>query len=242
MKRYIIAGSIVFLAVLATTFPARVAYEQFAPPDLSLTGISGSVWSGTAAEGLAAGAYLRNLTWKIKPTSIFSGQLAYRVSAQPAAGQIDTDVAVAMDGSLTLSQLSGSVPLDLVHEALQQAGIGGELTLEFARLVLRDGLPVDVEGTVTVTNFFVPNLSSARLGDYRAEFYTENQSVMANVTDTAGVLEVAGVVTLAPDRSYSLLGDVGARPAAPPSVTRQLEFLGSPDERGMRQFRFEGSL
>jgi len=242
MKRYIIAGSIVFLAVLATTFPARVAYNQFAPPDLSLTGISGSVWNGAAAEGLAAGAYLRNLTWKIKPASIFSGQLAYRVSAQPAAGQIDTDVAIALDGSLTLSNLSGSVPLDFVHAAFQQAGIGGELTLDFARLVLRDGLPVDVEGSVTVTNFFVPNLSSARLGDYRAQFYTENESVMANVTDTAGVLEVAGVVTLAPDRSYSLIGDVGARPAAPPSVTRQLEFLGSPNERGMRPFRFEGSL
>jgi len=242
MKRYIIAGLIVFVAVLVTTFPARVAYNQFAPPDLNLTGISGSVWNGTAAEGLAAGVYVRKLTWKVKPTSIFAGQLAYRVSAQPAAGQIDTDVAVAMDGALTLSDLSGAVPLDLVHEALQQAGIGGELSLEFARLVLRDGLPVDVEGSVSVTNFFVPTLSSARLGDYRAEFYTDNGSVMANVTDTAGILEVAGVVTLAPDRSYSLIGDVGARPAAPPSVTRQLEFLGSPDESGMRPFRFEGSL
>ncbi len=170
MKRYIIAGLIVFLAVLVTTFPARVAYNQFAPPDLSLTGISGSIWNGAAAEGLAAGAYVRNITWKIKPASILTGQIAYRVSAEPAAGQVDTDVAVSMDGSLTLSDLRGSVPLDLVHEAFQQAGIGGELTLEFARLVMRGGLPVDVEGRVTVTNFYVPNLSSARLGDYQAEF------------------------------------------------------------------------
>jgi len=242
MKRYIIAGLIVFLAVLVTTFPARVAYNQFAPPDLSLTGISGSVWSGSAAEGLAAGAYLRNLSWKLRPASILTGQLAYRVSAQPAAGQIDTDVAVALDGTLTLSALTGSVPLDLLHQAFQQAGIGGDLSLNFARLVLRNGLPADVEGNVAVTNFYVPDLSSARLGDYRADFYTENGSVMADVTDTSGVLEVKGVVTLAPDRSYSLIGNVGARPAAPPSVTRQLEFLGSPDGNGMRPFRFEGSL
>ncbi|MGI9202559.1 MAG: type II secretion system protein N [Woeseiaceae bacterium] len=242
MKRYIIAGLIVFLAVLVTTFPARVAYKQFAPPDLSLTGISGSIWKGSAAEGLAGGAYLRNLTWKIKPASILTGQLAYQVSAQPAAGQIDTNVAVGLDGALTLSALTGSVPLDLVHEAFQQAGIGGDLSLDFARLEMRNGLPADVEGSVTVTNFFVPNLSSAQLGDYRADFYTDNGTVMGDVADTSGVLEVNGVVTLAPDRSYSLIGNVGARPEAPPSVTRQLEFLGSPDEKGMRPFRFEGSL
>lgn len=242
MKRYIFAGLIVFLAVLVTTFPARVAYNQFAPPDLSLTGISGSIWNGSAAEGLAAGAYLRNLTWKIKPASILSGHLAYSVSAQPAAGQIDTDVAVALDGSLTLSALTGTVPLDFVHYAFQQAGIGGDLSLDFARLVLRNGLPEDVDGNITVTNFFVPELSSARLGDYRADFQTDNGTVMAEVVDTSGVLEVNGIVTLAPDRSYSLIGNVGARPSAPPSVTRQLEFLGSPDAEGMRPFRFEGSL
>lgn len=242
MKRYIFAGLIVFLAVLATTFPARVAYNQFAPPDLSLTGISGSIWNGSAAEGLAAGAYLRNLTWQIQPASILSGQLAYRVSAQPAAGQIEANVAVALDGALTLSAMTGSMPLDLVHEAFQQAGISGDLALDFARLVLRNGLPEDVEGNVTVTNFFVPELSSARLGDYRAEFHTDSGTVTAEVTDTSGVLEVNGVVTLAPDRSYSLIGNVGARPSAPPSVTRQLEFLGSPDDKGMRPFRFEGSL
>ena len=44
MKRYIFAGILVLLIVLLVTFPARVAYQWFAPPDLTLSGISGSVW------------------------------------------------------------------------------------------------------------------------------------------------------------------------------------------------------
>jgi hypothetical protein len=51
-----------------------------------------------------------------------------------------------------------------------------------------------------------------------------------------------GTIAISPDRSYSLVGDVAARPGAPPSIEQQLRFLGSADDRGFRQFRFEGQL
>ncbi len=242
MKRYIVAGVLVLLLVLVATFPARVAYQWFAPPDLQLTGISGSIWSGRATEGLAGGAYIRDISWRFKPGALAGGKLAFATTSRPASGTMMTDVAVGLDGSLTLSALSGSVPLDLVHPAFQQNGIRGDLSLAFDTLVLKNGLPVDALGTVTVANVLVPDLSAGVLGDFRADFRTVDGTVTATVDDVSGVLDVAGTIALAPDRSYSLIGEVAARPSAPPSIEQQLRFLGTPDERGMRPFRFEGSL
>lgn len=242
MKRYIFAGLIVFLGVLIVTFPARVAYNWFAPADMQFNGISGSVWNGTAVEGLAAGAYIQDISWRLKPASIFSGKLAFATSSRPASGTLNSDIAVSFDGSLTLSNVSGSVPLDLVHPAFQQNGISGDVSLNFETLLIQNGVPVEAEGSVTVANFFSPVLSAVSVGDFKAEFRTGNGNITGSVDDLSGVLDVSATITILPDRSYQLIGEVAARPGAPPSITQQLQYLGSPDERGFRPFRFEGSL
>ncbi|MDA0680320.1 MAG: type II secretion system protein N [Proteobacteria bacterium] len=242
MKRYILAGLLVFLGVLVSTFPARVAYNWFAPADMHLTGISGSIWNGNAVEALAAGAYIEDISWRLKPASIFSGQLEFSTSAKPAAGTVTTDVGVSLSGVITLSMLSGRLPLNLVHPAIQQNGISGDVNLDFNRLVIRDGLPIDANGTITVSNFFMPDLSSARLGDYTLKFSRTDAGIVANLDDVSGVLDVSGTITLSAEKDYQLIGEVAARTDAPPSVQQQLQFLGTPDERGFRAFRFEGSL
>lgn len=242
MKRYVIAGLLVFIVVLLFTFPARVAYRWFAPPDLQLSGITGSIWSGTAAEGLAGGAYIRDVSWRFKPAALFGGKLAFETSSKPAAGAMNTEVAVGLDGSLTLSGLNGSVPLDLVHEEFQRNGISGDLSLEFESLVIENGIPVSANGTVTVASFFAPDLSAGVLGTYHAVFQSSEPPLAGQVEDLAGVLDIVGTVTVQGDGSYSFVGEVATRPGAPPSIDQQLRFLGSPDERGFRQFRFEGRL
>lgn len=242
MKRYVFAGILVLVIVLLVTFPARVAYQWFAPPDLTLSGISGSIWSGSAAEGLAGGAYIRDINWKLQPSALLSGQLAFDTVSRPASGTMVTRVAVGLDGSLTLSALEGSVPLDLVHPAFQQGGISGDLRLDFETLTLRNGVPIEATGSVIVSDFFARELSAGAIGDFRADFQTTDGAISGVIDDVSGVLDIAGTISLSADRTYSLVGDVASRPGAPPSIEQQLSFLGSPDERGYRQFRFEGSL
>jgi general secretion pathway protein N len=242
MRRYILTGVLVFVGVLVVTFPARVAFNWFAPPDMHLSGISGSVWNGSAAEGLAAGAYIQDIAWRLKPASILSGQLEFATSSKPASGALTSDVAISLDGSLTLSNVSGHIPLDLIHPAFQQNMISGDVSFNFATVVVKNGLPFDIVGNVTVANFFVPELSTASLGDYSADVRKSEAGITAMIDDTSGVLDVSATITLSPDNNYQVLGDVAARPDAPPSIAQQLQLLGSADERGFRSFRFEGSL
>jgi general secretion pathway protein N len=242
MKRLIVPGLIVFLAVLVATFPARVAYNWASPAELQLSGIDGSIWNGSAAEGIAGGAYVRNITWQFSPLSLLSGKLGFKTSSNPGSGSMMTEVAVSPGGNLTLSNLSGNVPLDLVHPAFQQSGIRGDLALHFDTVVISDGIPVIAEGSVTITDFFVPDLSSSRIGDFRADFQTDDGLVVGRVEDLSGVLDVTGTISLHQDRSYSFYGQVAPTPATPPSIVNQLRFLGSANERGQHEFRFEGQL
>ncbi len=73
---------------------------------------------------------------------------------------MNTDVAIGLGGSLALTNLSGNVPLDLVHESFQREGFNGDLGLQFDELVLEDGLPVTANGSITVNDFFSRYLSA----------------------------------------------------------------------------------
>lgn len=242
MKRFIVAGILVFVVVLVVTFPARIAYRWFAPPDVALTGVTGSIWRGGAAEGLAAGAYLRDIRWRLRPASIFSGQLAFETSSNPGAGNLDAVVGIGFDRVLVLKDVAGDVPLDLVHPALSQNGVGGNLQIRFAELQILDGKLLAADGTVRIESLFVPALSAAPLGTFKAVVETSADGIAGTVDDEAGIVDIEGTISFHADGSYALLGNVAARPGAPPSIEEQLRFLGSPDARGMRPFRFEGTL
>lgn len=242
MKRLIIAGIVTFLLVLVATFPAHVAYNWFAPAEIQLSGISGSVWNGQAREGQAAGAYLQNLSWQFKPAALITGKLAFTASGEPAAGHMTTDIAIGLNGNLTLSNFVGSVPLDLVHQTFQQSGIRGDIIMNLENLVIEDRFPIAAQGMISITNLYVPLLSTTPIGDFRADFHSNDGNIVGIVADVDAILDVEGTITLLTDGSYTFIGQVAATAYTPASITTQLVYLGSPDERGKRPFRFEGRL
>jgi hypothetical protein len=59
-KSLLLVGLLTFVAAVILMFPARVAYDWFAPPAVQLSSLEGTIWSGSAAEVSAAGLYLRD--------------------------------------------------------------------------------------------------------------------------------------------------------------------------------------
>jgi general secretion pathway protein N len=241
-KRLIAAGAAALLLGLVVLFPARVAYDWFAPPDVQLSGITGTVWRGRAAEGSAGGFYLGELQWRFRPWSLLVGKAAFSLTANPVSGSLEAGVAVGAGGSLSLSSLDAEVPLRSLDKVLPVRGIEGSLAVRFASLVLEDGVPVEAEGTVVLSNLVVRAVSQAPLGDYRAVFQTGDGGIGGRLEEVSGVVDIAGTLLLRRDRSYSITGQVGVKEGAPPAIAQQLQYLGSPDAQGRRPFRFEGKL
>lgn len=241
-KGLVAAGLATFIIGIAITFPARIAYSWLAPQELRLSGIAGTIWNGQAAEGSAAGIYLRNLHWSFRPFSLIRGQLAYGIESDSAFGFVRGNVSVGVGGMVSVQDFASTVSLQEFSDLFQLQGFEGTLQLDFDSLVIRDGLPTEASGSVRLSNLLAPHISPLAIGDYAAEFSSNADGILASVEDLSGVLDVAGTITLGTDRSYAFIGKVAALPEAPPGLSNQLQFLGSPDERGYRDFRIEGRL
>jgi general secretion pathway protein N len=241
-KALLLVGLLTFVAAFVALFPARVAYHWFAPAAVQVSGLQGSIWSGSAAEASAAGLYLRDLKWRLRPLRLVTGQLAASVEARPSAGFLQADVAAGLGGSITLANINGSLPLRDFASLARMPGLAGNLSVQFEELRVRDGLPVAAKGSLAVADLVAPLVDPASIGGYRAEFFTDDNAVIASVEDVNGVFDLAGSLTISADRNYQFLGKVAATDRTSEKLRRQLGFLGTPNERGQHDIRLEGQL
>ena len=242
LKNLLIAGLLTFVAGIVLLFPARVAYHWFIPEGVQLGGIEGSIWTGSARDVTGGGVYLRDVRWRMRPLLLFTGKLGFGVEATPGSGLIEADIALGLGGNVTLTNLTGSASLNAFADVLKMPGLAGNVSLQFERIQFIDGLPVDVVGTVAVAGLVAPLIDSSSIGDYRMEFFTTENGVVASVEDSNGAFDLAGGLTISEDRNYVFLGKIAATDRTSGKLRQQLRFLGTPDERGQHEIRLEGSL
>lgn len=236
-----LAGLLAAIAAVLVLFPARVAYWLASPPHVAISGFSGTVWQGSASEFSTNGVYLRDLEWRMRPLSLLGGKVVLDVSGSPANGFFDSEVAIGLGGDVTLRNLSAALPLAMFERASGVAGLGGQASLQIERLELVNGRAAALEGSVNVNNLLVPLLGRTSLGGYRADFFTQNDGIMASVEDTDGVVDLAGRLQINPDKTYSFLGQVVPKSGTPDALLQQIRYLPEGDRPGQRELRLEGS-
>lgn len=237
------AGVLAFLIAVVALLPARVVYQWVSPAELRLAGISGTVWSGRASHASVNGWYIRNLEWRARPWALALGQAKAQVSGEPAAGFFEATVGIGAGGRVTVTAATASVSLASLAGALSQPGLSGAANLQIERLEIHDGLPVAATGRLAIDSLFAPLIyEAAPIGGYQAEFFTREDGIAASVEDTDGVLDLAGSLTLSPDRNYAFVAKLAPKPGIDEGLRNRLRFLGNPDERGQYELRLEGEL
>ena len=236
----VLVAVVTLLVGLIALFPARVAYQWAANPLISMSGIQGTVWSGSASQFGTNGVYLSDLSWKIRPLRLFTGRASYAISGTPVSGSFDADISISFGGNVTLQNVAAFVPLQMLEGAINVPGLRGSASLQFERLELVSGRPAALDGSIDVANLVVPMLSRSSLGGYRAEFFTQNNGIIASVEDTDGVVDLAGRLEVKIDGSYGFLGKVKAKSGTPDSIVSQLKYLPT-DPSGQHELRLEGN-
>lgn len=241
-RRLIIAGFLTLVAGLIILFPARVAYNWIAPPGVMLSGISGSIWSGAARRMTIEDFYIGDLTWQARPHRLLLGQMAYSIQGKPAAGFIESDLAIGFGGTIYFNDLIGSFPVHLLEQVSGIRGLRGNASVNFEQLIISGGMPISMSGTLEVSGLTLPLVAPTPIGGYRAVFFTQEDGIVASIEDTDGVVDLAGSFKLTPDRNYRFLGQLAAKPETPSQVRQQMVFLGTPNERDQYELRLEGQL
>ncbi len=235
-------AALTLVLALIVSFPARIAYRLASPSLVALSGIHGTVWHGSADALGANGLYFEDVSWRIKPLRLFTGKAVYRVDGTPVSGFVEGNVGFGFGGTVSVSDLAASLPLHMFAESVNIRGLKGSASLQFERILLRDGVPVAADGVAQVANLVAPRLSRESIGGYKAEFFTQNNGIAASIEDTDGLVDLAGSLQVKDDGSFQFLGQVVAKQGAPDSLRRQIGLLPPANDRGQYEIRVEGSL
>lgn len=233
---------LVFVFGLVANFPARLAYSWFGPADVQLVQPQGSVWSGDARQVIINGTGFDALSWNLAFWPLLRGHLSLTLAAKPGGGSLSAESDIGFDGSLRLTELRASIPIEALQGLIPLVGISGTINMTIDEFAVSRGVVQSIKGAVMITGLRSRVVSNGSLGDYLVEIQSSDGSIIASVEDRDGVLDVAGTVTVSSAMDYQFLGQIAETANTPPDVSEKLAVLGSPNERGQRTFRFEGSL
>jgi general secretion pathway protein N len=234
-----------FLILALVTLPASVVLSFAHPANVTISGVSGTIWKGRAQAVRSGTTHVGSVDWGLDVLALFAGKLGADVKITRTDGFAQGSIAAGIGGRLTLRKFNASLPVGALPQNIVQGGWSGTLNMQLAELALVNGWPVTLNGTIVVADLVGPANRPTALGGYKVEFAeaaAKGDTLSGTLTDTGGPLAVNGTVQIRKDRSYLVSGMIATRPDAPSDMARTLEILGEPDPQGRRQFSIEGSM
>ncbi|MDH3507241.1 MAG: type II secretion system protein N [Gammaproteobacteria bacterium] len=238
----------VYVAAVLALFPAGTAYRWFAPPELNLAGIQGSVWRGRAALASITGFGVYDLEWSISPWSLLTGRLRAQVQARQPDGFVNAEISAGL-GSTQIFDMQATTSLATIGQVVPVGDVQGLISAQFAELELAQGWPVRAIGQIRIADLQTPLLMPSGpsdlipLGNYVVQLIDSGTpDLRGTFEDQGGPVEVEGSFTLSNDRTYELSGLVAARPDAPQEIVQAMAFLAPADSTGRRPFELTGRL
>jgi general secretion pathway protein N len=246
MKRTVIVIVLVivaFAAIVLARLPASWVVPS-ASADFSCASVAGSLWNGYCGGLTVRGAALGDLTWQVRPARLLSGKLAAQVDLEhPPALFARGEVEIGLGGTLAAHDLTASLPLSsTVIPGLPPTLTGSlRLNLALARLT-RQGIVRQLEGRIEAHDLVDASGDVTPLGNFAVTFPGGTaEEPTGRLRDLGGPLAVQGKIVLTPQPGYTLSGYVTPRPSAVPALVNAIEFLGTPDAQGRRQFALSGT-
>ena len=200
-RHWRILAVFVFATLLVSQIPAR-AISRVLPDDVTLTGISGTIWSGRAARAWVEidqqPLMLGGVQWRLQPWRILWGA---PLSLSSVWGQqsLRAQLSYRLDGSIVLQDAAFTVNTQL-FKAFFPLYLGGALSGEFAQIAIDEGHVVNAEGVVRLRRgVWTARSGNIPLGDYQIDFSS---------ADTAGAGTIGALKTIA--GSLELSGNLSA--------------------------------
>ena len=235
-------GLIAALVFAVATLPAAVLARPLQRAGLTATALSGSIWAGQA-QGLAwREAVLGDAGWRISFGPLLRGRLAGAVTLERSDGSASADVAASLGGRIRFQAVLAALPIGVPK------GWRGRVTGQVDELVLSDGWPTVLRGTLDMRDLVAPPPRNASVGSFNVVMpdplgaAAGADVLTGRVADRGGPLSVDARLSLSRDRSFLLEGTLAPRGAVPPGLERSLQLLGPADAAGRRPFSVSGTL
>ncbi len=251
--RYLLLGLPLYLLFLIALFPATQAWRYAAEPlakampELKVSELDGSIWSGRAGMVVFRQALLGEVSWQLSPLPLVLGEARLKALLQSDDGYLQSHASLPLEGGgISLADTKGQLPVPelLRFTPYLPVVLEGQFAFNLSQLELTSqGLINRAEGTVVWHQAAMSAPQALPLGDLQLTLHTEEEGkVTGEITDRSGPLKVEGTLQLSPDRNYRFNGTVAPATDAPASVKQALGWLGKPDAQGRYRFSYSGRM
>lgn len=240
----VLAGIVVFLAVLALYLPASW-FASFLPAQVKCRELGGSVWHGECLGLSYQNSELGDATWDLSVGGVLAGRLRGEVDLRGAAAALRADLDTDFKGVGELRKVTARIPLDPAVVPQLPPNQRGTVTADLPRLVLGAGpAPRLIQGFIEIRDLRQLGAQPMDLGSYRVDFdgaTNDLGEVHGKLRDLGGPFLLEGTVNLQPPSSYIVQGLIAGRTSQAESIVREITLGAQPDTSGRSQFSFEGT-
>ncbi len=237
---------LVLLGTVLVTFPAVLAWNWWGTnaPGLTLQGVSGTLWKGSAMRASVRGQALGRLDWQLSPWRTITGNPQIQVQLSGTDLNLSALIAARGEHEIAITALNAQAQAGwlapvLAIPALEPTGM---LVTQNANMVLtRLGLPRDIDAQLEWRDAGVRGQVVARLGTLQISARGSNGLIDASVNDRGdGDLEVRGNARL-DQGNYRVETILVPRVSAGP-IVEALQWIGAPRMEGGRLLVVEGRV
>jgi general secretion pathway protein N len=199
--RLIALGVGAYLLILVTTFPAaRVSgmlLDQDA--DLSLNRVSGSVFSGQAAQLVYQGLDLGEVRWQFRPLALLLGRIEYRVKLMSPANRGELSIGKTLTGRTHVHNVDIELlPGRLVnHYSPTPVDTSGTVRLVFETFNPGADYSGEVNGRLEWQDAVILEPTNLVLGQLALDVVTDEGELVGSITN-GGDLGASGELSLSP--------------------------------------------
>jgi hypothetical protein len=230
---------VAFAAIVVARLPA--SWVVPAPPSaFSCAAVDGSIWNGTCTGLVVQGSPLGDLVWDVHALRLLTGKLSVNIVLTRPTGSVRGDFDIGLDKSVTARNLQADLPLDqdvMSLLPLNLRSIHGNARADITSAHVVKNIVTQIQGRIELHDLEDRDRDVLPLGSYSLTFPGGSGDPTGQLQDLGGPLSVQGTVRLTQDKpGFDVQGYVTPRPDAAPGLMNQLQYLGSPDAQGRRQF------
>jgi general secretion pathway protein N len=242
---YSLLGLLAYLLFLVWTFPAdrAVALLRSQTPQLQMTGVTGTVWSGRATILQYQGQRLPRFKWQFQPLALFKAQLAFAIAFDGEGRTGSADVGLRPDGSVVVEDIDAHLPMaDLATQLGIPISLNGMVEVALAELTVANDMVQSAQGTLHWREAAMTAPVAQKLGDFSAQLTTEAAGIKAQIRDEGGPLQLEGTVRLINDGSYQFSAKATVRDVQQTLLQQALQAAGRQEADGRVLLEYNGRL
>jgi len=252
--RYSIFAVVSYLVFLIATFPASLATSFITSnPQLKnqvkITAVSGTIWSGSAANVQISGVNLGALKWQVSALPLLIGEISSYVNFKNLSSSSSNisgsgTIAMTFGGSLMLDDFSAAFPVDALTPFMygMPARFSGDVQLRVDEMILEPGTRMNLKSKISVANAGLVSPQKIDYGNISIQATPNDSGTQLVLNDQGGPLILDGNVKLKGNGVYNINLSMGARETASKDLENGLRFLGRRDSSGKYNYRSNGKL